>query len=551
MGRSSQDPAIKTSDLHIIRPLDSAYEGLASKGLSTEASHILPLRPSNIAPVAGASSKGRQVPERHAAIAEPEPESVPREPHQTSNAEASTSAPSTTTTTTTTTTAPTEGYAPGFISRRLLCFVGIVLGYTGLYLTRGSLTYAAPVMVADKTLGVTLTDIGAMASAFPLAYGLSKFTGGVLGAKFSNRLMLGLGLTVTAVINLAFGASSAVTAFTALWFMNGMLQGIGAPASASLLTRWFASKERGTYWGLWNIGANVGGFLTPIIVGTMAKHYGWQWGMWTPGLMGLALGLFALEVVKDSPEQAGFPPVEASPAGATAKDTMSIGAALAQVVKTPAIWLLAFTYFFVYIVRQGATSWLIFYLMQAKGATDAAQAAMTVSGLELGGLVGGTLAGLLSDARIRAAAPATADGSSKEVGHVGRRVQIVMGYIATTMVVLAGLKMVPATSGVLQWLCIAALGFTIYGPHMLIGLCGAELVAKPAVGASQGLLGLVAYMGAANAGIPLSWVVQNHGWDGYFMTMTAACVVALLLLAPLANAPSFLQIQKREEKKLA
>jgi sugar phosphate permease len=32
----------------------------------------------------------------------------------------------------------------------------------------------------------------------------------------------------------------------------------------------------------------------------------------------------------------------------------------------------------------------------------------------------------------------------------------------------------------------------------------------------QGLLGLVAYLGAANAGAPLSWVVQNYGWGGYF-----------------------------------
>jgi len=37
----------------------------------------------------------------------------------------------------------------------------------------------------------------------------------------------------------------------------------------------------------------------------------------------------------------------------------------------------------------------------------------------------------------------------------------------------------------LQWATIAGLGFCIYGPHMLIGLCGAELVDKPAVGASQ------------------------------------------------------------------
>ena len=48
---------------------------------------------------------------------------------------------------------------------------------------------------------------------------------------------------------------------------------------------------------------------------------------------------------------------------------------------------------------------------------------------------------------------------------------------------------------------------------MMIGLCGAELVRPESVGASQGFLGWVAYLGAANAGIPLSFVVGGRfGW---------------------------------------
>ena len=35
---------------------------------------------------------------------------------------------------------------------------------------------------------------------------------------------------------------------------------------------------------------------------------------------------------------------------------------------------------------------------------------------------------------------------------------------------------------------------------MLIGLCGAELVGPSSVGASEGFLGWIAYLGAANAG---------------------------------------------------
>ena len=46
--------------------------------------------------------------------------------------------------------------------------------YMGLYFTRGSLAYCAPVMLLDPALGMTITDVGAMTSAFPLAYGMSK-----------------------------------------------------------------------------------------------------------------------------------------------------------------------------------------------------------------------------------------------------------------------------------------------------------------------------------------------------------------------------------------
>jgi sugar phosphate permease len=65
---------------------------------------------------------------------------------------------------------------------------------------------------------------------------------------------------------------------------------------------------------------------------------------------------------------------------------------------------------------QGVTSWLVFYLMAEKGAADAGSAALTVSGLELGGLAGSTVAGLLSDRAIR--------GAKQGAGLVGKRVQV-------------------------------------------------------------------------------------------------------------------------------
>jgi hypothetical protein len=53
--------------------------------------------------------------------------------------------------------------------------------YAAYYLTRNSLTYTAPVMVSDPSLGFSMTQIGAMTSIFPIAYGASKFVSGIIG----------------------------------------------------------------------------------------------------------------------------------------------------------------------------------------------------------------------------------------------------------------------------------------------------------------------------------------------------------------------------------
>lgn len=207
---------------------------------------------------------------------------------------------------------PTPAYSPEFIQRRLVVFLSIVFGYSSYYLTRNSLTYTAPVMVADPSLGMDITMIGAMTSIFPIAYGMSKFVSGVLGAKLSPTVLLAGGLMSTALINIAFGFGHSLAWFVFFWGLNGTLQGVGGPCCARILTTWFAGKERGTYWGMWNIAHNLGGFAAPLIAGGFAKSMGWQWGMWAPGIIGLLVGSLVLIGCKDKPEDIGFPPVEPS-----------------------------------------------------------------------------------------------------------------------------------------------------------------------------------------------------------------------------------------------
>ncbi len=95
-------------------------------------------------------------------------------------------------------------------------------------------------------------------------------------------------------------------------------------------------------------------------------------GMWVPGLTGLVVGAGLLLLVRDSPEAVGYPPVETVQAkpkqadGASAPKESLMSLLLNNVLKNPFIWGMAFTYFFVYVVRQGVTSWFVFYLIKAR-----------------------------------------------------------------------------------------------------------------------------------------------------------------------------------------
>ena len=75
--------------------------------------------------------------------------------------------------------------------------------------------------------------------------------------------------------------------------------------------------------------------------------------------------------------------------------------------------------------------------------------------------------------------------------------QVVIGYTVGVAAMLLAFWSVPATLPWLQWATVFMIGFFLYGPQMLIGLCGAELVGPESVGASEGFLGWIAYLGEA------------------------------------------------------
>ncbi len=407
---------------------------------------------------------------------------------------------------------------------RFRIFYGMYIGYIFYYFTRKSFTFVMPALMDD--LGLQISDLGILSSILSISYGLSKFLSGVLSDRSNPRFFMGAGLILTGVFNICFGMSSSIVLFALFWGLNGWFQGWGWPPCARLLTHWYSQKERGRWWGFWNTSHSVGGALIPLMAAFCASIWGWRCAMYIPGVTCIGIGLFLINRLRDTPQSLGLPPIEKYKNDYPAekvKDEKEISVKeilFKHVLNNKYIWILAISYFFVYIIRQAVNDFGALFLMKTKG-YDILTASGSVFWFEAGGICGSLAAGWASDVIFK-----------------GRRGPINVLFSLGVIFAIAGLYLVPAGMLMLDYLLMFVVGFLIFGPQMLIGMAAAELSHKKAAGTATGFTGWVAYLGAATAGYPISKVAETWGWHGFFVALGICGVASVLLLLPLWNVKS-------------
>lgn len=398
-------------------------------------------------------------------------------------------------------------------------FYGMYVGYVFYYFSRKSFTFAMPSLIND--LGFTKDELGLLASILSICYGASKFLSGVLSDRSNPRYFMGFGLIVTGILNICFGFSSSILFFALFWGLNGYFQGFGWPPCARLLTHWYSQKERGTWWGFWNTSHSVGGALIPLIAAACCQIWGWREAMFVPGILCIVAGLFVINRLRDTPRSMGLPSIEKykddfpekkeeSEKPSSARDIL-----FNHVLKNKFVWILAISYFFVYIIRIAINDWSALFLVETKGYSILA-AGGCVFWFEIGGIFGSLAAGWASD---------------KIFG--GRRGPVNVLFSLAVIFALGAFWAAPPGMAIIDSLLMFTIGFLIFGPQMLIGMVAAELAGKKAAGSATGFVGLVAYIGAATAGYPLGKICQVFGWQGFFTAVAVCGALSVLLLLPL------------------
>ena len=195
----------------------------------------------------------------------------------------------------------------------------------------------------------------------------------------------------------------------------------------------------------------------------------------------------------DTPESKGLPPVEAlaheKPVPGAEKSVKEIQK---QVLRTPAVWVLAAASAFMYISRYAINGWGVLFLQEAKGFSDV-EAISVVSINALLGILGTVLSGWFSDKLFKGdrKIPALLFG--------------ILNSLALALFLYGGNAMwVNVLSMVLFGIAIGVL------ICFLGGLMAVDIVPRKATGAALGVVGIASYIAAGIQDVASGWLIDRH-----------------------------------------
>ena len=363
---------------------------------------------------------------------------------------------------------------------RMQAFIAATLGYSLYYVCRTSLNVMKKPILDSGSLDAS--QLGVIGSALLFAYAIGKFVNGFIADYCNIKRFMATGLIVSAAANMLMGVLGLMhsviptavifIAFAVMWGLNGWSQSMGAAPAIISLSRWYPLKERGTYYGFFSASHNLGEFFSFLFVGSIVTFAGWQAGFFGSAIAGAIGVVVILLMLHDTPESKGLPPVEAlaheKPAASADKSVKEIQK---QVLRTPAVWILAAASAFMYISRYAINGWGVLFLQEAKGFSDV-EAISVVSINALLGILGTVLSGWFSDKLFK------------------------------------GDRKVPALIfGVLNAAALALFGVLIC---FLGGLMAVDIVPRKATGAALGVVGMTSYIAAGIQDVASGWLIDSN-----------------------------------------
>lgn len=412
--------------------------------------------------------------------------------------------------------------------------------------------------------------LGTLDSSFLFAYAFAMFFSGYIAERVNLRYFLSIGMLLSGIFTYLFGIAYSY-GIHHLWYflfiqiIGGIVQSTGWPSVVTCIGNWFGKGRRGLIFGIWNSHTSVGNILGSVIAGAFVD-YNWGMSFIVPGaitgVMGFLTFLYLVVYPEDvgctSPDHHGSKNIghvaacknyksdssnddeicvnssvevipederpilpDGKPAnGAYSKNSEDLKAvSLSQALKIPGVIEFSLCLFFAKLVSYTFLYWLPRYIKVSTSfsATDSANLSTL---FDVGGILGGIIAGVISDNT----------GASATTCTVMLLVAIPMLFVYE---MFGNISL--ACNIVLLMIC----GLLVNGPYALITTAvSAELGTHRSLKGNSKALATVASLidgtgslGAAVGPLFAGLIASSgSGWSSVFYMLMAADVLAMLLL---------------------
>lgn len=413
------------------------------------------------------------------------------------------------------------GHSAAYRHRRFMNWFPLGLTYAAFYMGRYNLNVASTSIM--DAFHLDKAAFGMIATAGFWTYALSVIFNGPLADRIGGKKAILVGAAGTTVLNLIIGVlflsgwqTRIVVGMSLLYAVNQYFQSFGALSVVKVNAPWFHVRERGVFGGIFGIMISSGYWLAMGVGGWVLAHFGWKWVFIVPSALIAVMALVDLFLVKDTPQAAGFPPINTDDSTAHLGDEVRVDFrfVLKRAFSNPVVLLLMAAEFCTGFVRQGLMLWFTPFLKEVHGiAPGSGWHEVASIGITLGGIAGGLMCGYLSDHVFQSRRPPVAF-----IFYIGQIIFLLfLGNIA-----------VPGAAAVLVGVCC----MWIFGVHgMLSGTASMDFGGTKGTATVTGLLDGIQYLASGLTGFGMGKLLDHFGWGGWvYMIIPFSIIGALLML---------------------
>jgi OPA family glycerol-3-phosphate transporter-like MFS transporter len=385
-----------------------------------------------------------------------------------------------------------------------------------LFYYTGRQTFGFAMRGIERDLGVDKATLGWVNAALLWMYALGQAVNGNLGDKFGGRRMMSAGAIASCALNWAMSFTRGVPTMVAAWGLNGFAQSMGWAPGGRVLSNWWSRAERGRVYGAYVFAAGMSTVLTYATSSLiLAAGLDWRWIFRLPVLLMLLGGVAYYLVVRDRPEDEGFPPLQED------RDALDVPPAAPDegilhryraVLAHRRFMLASLAIGFQSTARYGLLIWVPVHLLGADWEHDVYGKWVSIA-LPLGMAFGALASGWLSD---------------RVLG--GNRSRLIVRWMAAAGSMAVAMYWVSGNlllSVPLLFLC----GFFTYGPQSVFWALCPDLLGPRRAGTGAGIMNTFAYVFAGLGEPFIGWTIQSYGQrtDLVFAIVAVSCFASALL----------------------